>query len=278
VEIDQPLQRLKINRAVRLHGRSQRNNASAEHEFLWITEGWGPLHAAKPDGSTGCGIVLAPPQVVQAVKPLPPLHRLQSPFGPVHSHSSWLRMTDSGPFTQDRMKELIIISAIGSDRTGLVFDVTRVILECGGNVLESRMTALGSEFAMLLLVSGNWHTLSKLESEFRKLSESANINISIRRTEARSARPETVTYSVDVVCLDQPGVVFNLAGFFSSRGIDIGDVTTRHFAAAHTGASMFSVQMVIHVPSKIHIAALREEFMELCDHMNLDAILEPFKA
>ncbi len=181
-------------------------------------------------------------------------------------------------FTQDRMKELIIISAIGSDRTGLVFDVTRVILECGGNVLESRMTALGSEFAMLLLVSGNWHTLSKLESEFRKLSESANINISIRRTEARSARPETVTYSVDVVCLDQPGVVFNLAGFFSSRGIDIGDVTTRHFAAAHTGASMFSVQMVIHVPSKIHIAALREEFMELCDHMNLDAILEPFKA
>jgi glycine cleavage system transcriptional repressor len=36
--------------------------------------------------------------------------------------------------------------------------------------------------------------------------------------------------------------------------------------------------MVIHVPTRIHIAALREEFMDLCDNMNLDAILEPLKS
>jgi glycine cleavage system transcriptional repressor len=34
---------------------------------------------------------------------------------------------------------------------------------------------------------------------------------------------------------------------------------------------------MLHVPARIQIAALREEFMELCDHMNLDAILEPHK-
>jgi len=53
---------------------------------------------------------------------------------------------------------------------------------------------------------------------------------------------------------------------------------TRSYAAAHTGAQMFSVYMVVHVPTRIHIAALREEFMDLCDHMNLDAILEPLKS
>ncbi len=57
-----------------------------------------------------------------------------------------------------------------------------------------------------------------------------------------------VSYTVDVVCLDQPGVLHSLAGFFSSRGIDIGDITTRSYAAAHTGAPMFSVYMVVHVP------------------------------
>jgi glycine cleavage system transcriptional repressor len=175
------------------------------------------------------------------------------------------------------MKQLLVICAIGSDRTGLVYDVTRVVHDCGGNVLESRMTALGNEFAMLLLVSGNWHTLTKLESEFKRLGDASNISITIRQTDARPARPDTLTYSVDVVALDQPGIVFNLAGFFSSRGIDIADVSTRSFLAAHTGAPMFAVQMMIHIPSKIHIAALREEFHELCDHMNLDAILEPLK-
>jgi glycine cleavage system transcriptional repressor len=176
------------------------------------------------------------------------------------------------------MKQLIAICAIGNDRTGLVYDLTRVVVDCGGNILESRMTALGNEFAMLMLVAGNWHTLAKLEAELAKLAEASGLTISSRRTEQRPARTDMVSYTVDVVCLDQPGVLHALAGFFSSRGIDIGDITTRTYNAAHTGAPMFSVYMVVHVPTRIHIAALREEFMDLCDNLNLDAILEPLKA
>jgi glycine cleavage system transcriptional repressor len=176
------------------------------------------------------------------------------------------------------MKQLIAISAIGGDRTGLVYDLTRVVVDCGGNVLESRMTALGNEFAMLLLVSGNWHTLAKLEAELQKLGEASGMTISARRTEIKPPRPDVVNYTVDVVCLDQPGVLHSLAGFFASRGVDIGDISTRTYSAAHTGAPMFSVYMVVHVPTRIHIAALREEFMDLCDNLNLDAILEPMKA
>lgn len=176
------------------------------------------------------------------------------------------------------MKQLIVICAISSDRTGLVYDLTRVVLDCGGNIVESRMSALGNEFAMLLLVAGNWHTLAKLESEVNKLDATGNMTVTIRRTEARAPRTDVLTYTVDVVCLDQPGIVFHLAGFFSSRGIDIAEVNTRSYAAAHTGAPMFAVQLVVHIPSRIHVASLREEFMDFCDHQNLDAILEPLKS
>jgi glycine cleavage system transcriptional repressor len=140
------------------------------------------------------------------------------------------------------------------------------------------MTALGNEFAMLLLVAGNWHTLAKLEGELVKLTESSGMTISMRRTDQRPPRLDMVSYTVDVVCLDQPGVLHSLSGFFSSRGIDIGDISTRIYNAAHTGAPMFSVYMVVLVPTRVHIAALREEFMDLCDNLNLDAILEPLKA
>jgi len=64
------------------------------------------------------------------------------------------------------MKQHLAVSVIGSDRTGMVHELTRVISECGGNISESRMASLGSEFAMLMLVSGNWHALAKLETEF----------------------------------------------------------------------------------------------------------------
>jgi glycine cleavage system transcriptional repressor len=176
------------------------------------------------------------------------------------------------------MAQLIVISAVGTDRTGVVQGLTKVILACGGNIEESRMTTLGSEFAMLLLVSGNWHTLSRLEQGLDKLCEDGRLTIAIRKTDTKSAEEDRMPYAIDVVALDQQGIVYNLAEFFSSRDIEIADVATRSYAAAHTGAPMFSVQMAVNVPSSLNIAQLREDFLEFCDRLNLDAIIEPVKA
>ena len=175
------------------------------------------------------------------------------------------------------MSQLIVISAIGNDRTGVVQDLTKVVLACGGNIEESRMTTLGSEFAMLLLVSGNWHTLSRLEQGLDKLCKDDELTVSIRKTDAKPVEDDRMPYAVDIVALDQQGIVFNLANFFASRDIEIADVATRSYAAAHTGAAMFAVQMAVNVPSSVHISQLREEFLDICDRLNLDAILEPVK-
>ena len=175
------------------------------------------------------------------------------------------------------MKQFIAISAIGNDRIGLVHDVSKTIADCGGSISESRMAALGSDFAMLLLVSGNWHSIARIETELNKLAESSGVVVQVRRTVERAAREDMIPYSVDCVCLDQAGIVAAVSGFFAARGIDIGELSTRSYAVAHTGAQMFSVYMIINVPARIHVGALREEFMDFCDQMNLDAILEPVK-
>ena len=119
------------------------------------------------------------------------------------------------------MKQHLAVSAIGSDRTGMVHELTRVISDCGGNIAESRMAALGSEFAMLLLVSGNWHALARIESELARLAETGALSVHVKRTEPRAARADMLPYSVDIVSLDQTGIVAGLSGFFASRGIDI---------------------------------------------------------
>lgn len=175
------------------------------------------------------------------------------------------------------MSQLLLISAIGDDRTAVVYEFTRVIAECGGNVVESRLSALGADLAMLLLVSGNWHTLIKLESELKKVAEQQKIDISIRKTNVREPRKDMLPYNVDVICLDHSGIVSNLIGFFATRKIEVGEMYTRSYEAAQTGASMFAVQMTVSVPSSVQIASLREEFMDFCDQMNLDAIIEPVK-
>lgn len=174
-------------------------------------------------------------------------------------------------------RQLIALSAIGPDRTGMVHELTRIIADAGGNIIESRMTTLGSEFAMLLLIGGNWHAIGKVEREIEKLQGEAEYSLQLRRTDPRAVRTDQMPYSVDIVCLDQAGIVSAVSGFFSARNIDIAECDTHSYAAAHSGAPMFSVRMIVNVPGRIHLGVLREEFMDFCDHLNLDAILEPVK-
>ena len=47
----------------------------------------------------------------------------------------------------------LIISAVGSDRPGIVSEISGVITRHGGNVEESRMSRMGSDFAMIILIS-----------------------------------------------------------------------------------------------------------------------------
>jgi len=49
------------------------------------------------------------------------------------------------------------------------------------------------------------------------------------------------------------------------------------YAAAHTGTPMFSVHLTVDIPASLQIALLRDEFMDFCDQLNLDAVIEPIK-
>jgi len=174
-------------------------------------------------------------------------------------------------------KTYLVISALGEDHPGIVNQLSKAILDHGCNIEDSRMTVLGGEFAAMLLVEGKWNTLAKVENALPELGRQLGMSIISKRTGQRSSAANLLPYGVDVVSMDHPGIVNNLAGFFAERNINIEDMATSTYAAAHTGTPMFSVHMTVGIPADIHIAALREEFMDYCDGLNLDAVLEPLK-
>jgi glycine cleavage system transcriptional repressor len=62
-----------------------------------------------------------------------------------------------------------------------------------------------------------------------------------------------------------------------ARAINIQDLQTDSYRAAHTGTPMFAANITVNIPPDMHIARLREEFLDFCDDLNLDAVLEPMK-
>ncbi|MGH8532347.1 MAG: glycine cleavage system protein R [Gammaproteobacteria bacterium] len=171
----------------------------------------------------------------------------------------------------------LVISAIGSNRSGLVHQFSKAVKDCGCNILDSRMTVLGGEFAMVLLLAGTWDAVAKIESMVPRLADSLGLTISSKRTDARKKLGNMMPYAVEVVSIDHPGIVHDIAQFFSTRDINIEEMYTGSYSAAHTGTPMFSLHVTISVPTNTSIAALRGEFMDFCDQLNLDAVMEPVK-
>lgn len=170
-----------------------------------------------------------------------------------------------------------MISALGEDRPGLVSELSETILNTGCNIEDSRMSILGGEFALIMMVSGAWNNIAKLEDLLPVSQEKLGLIITGRRTESRKLTKQEVPYSIEVVSLDHPGIVQQIAGFFSKRKINIHDMYTSSHRAAHTGSPMFTLSMTIEIPAATHISTLRDQFMEFCDELNLDAIMEPIK-
>jgi len=179
---------------------------------------------------------------------------------------------------QTATNDYLVITAAGEDQVGLVERFSSKITESGCNIEQSRMVVLGGQFAILVLVSGPWNALSKLETQLEPLGLQLGLSIVVKRTRARELSQPVLPYHVEVVALDHPGIVHNLAKFFSRFGINIEELSTDTYPAPHTGTQMFSVQMEVGVPAKTHIPTLRGEFFDYCDDLNLDATFEPSRA
>ncbi len=171
------------------------------------------------------------------------------------------------------VNKYIVITAVGQDRPGIVNDLSKTILDCGGNITESRMTVLGGEFALLMLVGSSNIAIEAMENELRALQDKYDLAILFKRTELVSPAFSRVPYNVTVISMDHPGIVHDVAAYLSARNINIEKMDTNSYSAAHTGTQMFSLQMDISIPADQSIAKLREDFICFCNDLNLDAMM-----
>lgn len=168
----------------------------------------------------------------------------------------------------------LVISALGNDKPGIVNELSKAILDQGGNISESRMTVLGGEFAMMLLVTGNQECIDNIISKLEATGEKLNLTLIAKETQAQETEQKRLPYQVSVVSMDHPGIVHNISDFLSSRNLNIEEIETKTYPAAHTGTPMFSLEMTISIPADSSVRSLRDEFIVFCDDLNLDASLE----
>jgi len=169
----------------------------------------------------------------------------------------------------------IVISALGEDKLGIVNTLSKKILDAGGNVTDSRMTVLGEEFALLMLVTGSDSAIEKIKALLPEIEQSLALTVIFKETGSGAQGVASIPYFVEIVAMDNPGIVHEITEFLGNHHINVEELSTSSYPAAHTGTIMFAMELSISIPATLNISTLKTAFFAYCDDLNLDATLVP---
>lgn len=174
--------------------------------------------------------------------------------------------------------EYLVISATSTNKpTAVVRELASLAHKHQCNIENSRLMIMGNEVAIMMMISGNWSTITKVEAGIPMLEKELNMVSQVKRTKLQPSALELIPYAVQIIGIEQLGIIYEISNFFNNLDVVILDLQNNTFSANLTSTRMFSLSMRIGVPPSLNIADFREHFAVLCDELNLDGLMEPEK-
>lgn len=172
-----------------------------------------------------------------------------------------------------RMRELLVLTVVGADRTGLVQLVAERVAAVGGNWEESRMARLAGQFAGILLVTVDPARADELVASLRKLDE-AGLQVSAQRTEQPAAPSASVHIRMALTAHDRPGIVRDISAILAERGINVEELETETASAPMSGDAMFTAHARLAASPTTSLTELRSRLEALGGELMLDLATE----
>lgn len=171
----------------------------------------------------------------------------------------------------------LAITVLGNKTSDFVSETLSAVSVCQCSVLELRTANLTQITALYFLIDGNWNHIAKLEGMLDAAAKRLAVQISFLRPEVEAPMPMGVPYTLETISMDKKDLLFAVTSFLIERGIIVEEITASRHHAAFFNNTVFSSKFILLVPDNVRILSLREEFLDFCDSLNIDAILEPVK-
>lgn len=177
------------------------------------------------------------------------------------------------------MKQWFALSAIGRDRPGIVADLAELIYDCDCNLEDSSMTILGSEFAVLLLLTGEGDDVQqRLSAACKRLEWEKRLTVFFRPLEGEPI-PYGVTqraapYELQAVGVDKAGIVARVARCLASHNVNVTQMSTSSRPEPGTGTPIYHMRIRMDVPEGTDHGGLRRELDGISTALHIDLSLQ----
>ena len=160
--------------------------------------------------------------------------------------------------------ENAVLVATGADRPGVMDELSQFLLECGGNITDSRSVNLRGQFALLLLIRGEQAAMETIRSGLAAFA--ARDLIAQLRPADGTVHGEAPAFPFVFTAsgTDQAGVLHRLSHLLRVLNVNIDDIET------HVEPDgLFQIRLELSVPRPIPVSMLREYLEVLCKELNM---------
>jgi len=166
---------------------------------------------------------------------------------------------------------------VGSDRLGIVSDMTKYVTDVRGNVGDSQAARLGSNFSLMMLVEIPESQIEVLKESLKNMQD---MNATIHEaTVDAAARTPQIAYSgkFKLSGADHPGIVNKVTTILTQNGLSIDKMETSESIAPYGGTMLFKMRGIATAAAPLaanfDIQKVKTELSDLGDSMNCDIAL-----
>lgn len=169
------------------------------------------------------------------------------------------------------MRDLLVLTVSGPDKTGLVEALARQIAAVGGNWEESRMARLAGQFAGIVLVTVETERTDQLVAGLRGLG-AGGLQVTVHPTKPPAAPGASTRVRLQLTGQDRPGIVRDVSRLLVERGANIEELESEVGSAPMSGERMFTARLRLRLPAETSLDDIRARLESLASELMVDVV------
>jgi glycine cleavage system transcriptional repressor len=161
------------------------------------------------------------------------------------------------------MTNYLVVTAMGTDRPGIVNELTKLVTQTDCNIVDSRLAVFGNEFTLILLLSGQWNAITRFETDLSIRSAQLELITIMKRTSEHKLINYEGQVSIKLDGKDAQGCIGLFTQYLAEKQVDLCSFRTK------VKSGYQRIEMLINLTDNTDYPALQKHFDKLAQELSL---------
>ncbi|WP_298439499.1 ACT domain-containing protein [uncultured Ferrimonas sp.] len=166
------------------------------------------------------------------------------------------------------MSHFLAITAMGTDRPGIVYELAKLTSGCDCDIIDSRVAIFGNEFTLIMLVGGEYGAIARLETELPVQAAALDLMTICKRTSRHSAKKYIARIAVRFDGEDKRGTMRAITEFLADRELSLSGFSS-HADKDEGTTGVQQVEVRIAVTAHVDLNAIERDLTKLANKIGL---------